>query len=331
MKREVRSTKPWRKQGFLIGERDYRVKMKKLVEPLLAKYKKEGDFRSFDGRRIHYHYMIHPQEKAAIVISHGFCEFVGKYYEMMYYFYKLGYSVFFIEHRGHGYSERTTANLSKVYVRSFHEYVADMNQFVERIVKKKSTSGKYMLYAHSMGGAIATMYLEKYPKVFSKAVLSAPMLEMRYGDFSAVEVRVLLFISKIFRWRERYIPGHHDFNGIYNYAASSSQSKARYKYIFQMRLSDEHYQTCGSTYSWARAGILATEYMKKHAHEVKTPILLCQAGKDSLVQPGAQRFFANESWRTHISRYPTSKHEIYNSKSRIRKAYYNEIFTFLEG
>ena len=275
--------------------------------------------------------MIHPQEKAAIVISHGFCEFVGKYYEMMYYFYKLGYSVFFIEHRGHGYSERTTSNLSKVYVKSFHEYVADMNQFVERIVKKKSTSGKYMLYAHSMGGAIATMYIEKYPKVFSKAVLSAPMLEMRYGDFSAVEVRVLLFISKIFRWRERYIPGHHDFNGIYNYATSSSQSKARYKYIFQMRLSDEHYQTCGSTYSWARAGILATEYMKKHAHEVKTPILLCQAGKDSLVQPGAQRFFANESWRTHISRYPTSKHEIYNSKSRIRKAYYNEIFTFLEG
>ena len=38
MKKEDRGIKPWRKQGFLIGERDYRVKMKKLVEPLLAKY-----------------------------------------------------------------------------------------------------------------------------------------------------------------------------------------------------------------------------------------------------------------------------------------------------
>lgn len=330
MTREGRGVKPWRKQGFLIGERDYRVKMQKVVEPFMAKYKKEGDFRSFDGMRIHYHYMIHPKEKAAIVISHGFCEFVAKYYEMMYYFYRLGYSVFFIEHRGHGYSGRVTENQSKVCVGSFHEYVADMNQFVERIVKRRSLSGRYLLYAHSMGGAIAVMYLEKYPKVFSKAVLSAPMLEMRYGDFSAAAVKSLLLLAKLFHWTNRYIPGHHDFDGVYDFATSCSQSKARYKYTFQKRLEDEHYQTCGSTYSWARAGIEATKYMKKHAHQVKIPILLCQAGRDSLVQPGAQRFFANASWRTHIKRYPASEHEIYNSTNRIRNAYYNDIFTFLE-
>lgn len=326
-----KKVKPWKKQGFLIGERDYKVKMERIVEPFMREHKCEGDFRSFDGMNIHYHYLLNPKEKAAIVISHGFCEFVAKYYEMMYYYYQLGYSVFFIEHRGHGYSGRMTENRNKVYVRSFHEYVADMNQFVERIVKRKSTSGKYMMFAHSMGGAIATMYIEKYPKVFSNAVLSAPMLEMRYGDFSAWTVNCLLVVSKLLCWGERYIPGHHDFDGIDDFTTSCSQSRARHNYTFRKRMEDEHYQTSGSTYGWAVAGIQATQYIKQHAHEVKIPILLCQAGRDSLVQPGAQRYFASVAWRTHISRYPNAKHEIFNARSSIRKNYYNEVFTFLEG
>lgn len=320
----------WRKRGFFIGEKDYRVKMKRVVEPFMEAHKQEGDFRSFDGTSIHYHYMINPNEKAAIVISHGFCEFVGKYYEMMYYFYKIGYSVFFIEHRGHGYSGRSTANNSKVYVRSFQEYITDMNQFVERVVKKRSLSGKYKLFGHSMGGAIAAMYLERYPKTFSRAVLCAPMIEMRYGDFSGFAVNCMYVASKALHLAQYYIPGHHDFDGVYDYFSGCSQSKVRDKYAFEKRLEDVHYQTNGSTFGWATAGIQASRYMKKNAHKVKIPVLLCQAGRDTLVQPEAQNYFANASWRTHISRYPTAKHEIYNSTSKVRRAFYNEVFTFLE-
>jgi len=36
---------------------------------------------------------------------HGFCEFFGKFHETAYTFYEQGYSVFFVELRGHGYSE----------------------------------------------------------------------------------------------------------------------------------------------------------------------------------------------------------------------------------
>ena len=69
------------------GEEDFLDKMNNVVLPFFRINMLEGEFKSFDGRSIHYYYLRNPEEKAAIVISHGFCEFNGKYHEMMYYFY----------------------------------------------------------------------------------------------------------------------------------------------------------------------------------------------------------------------------------------------------
>ena len=113
----------WREKNFLINEEDFEAKMQETVLPLLKADIREEYFTSRDESRIHTEYMINPDEKAAIVISHGFCEFAGKYHEMMYYMYKCGYSVFFIDHRGHGYSDKCDVDPDMVYVKSFQEYV----------------------------------------------------------------------------------------------------------------------------------------------------------------------------------------------------------------
>lgn len=59
-----------------------------------------------DGTRLRSYAAVNPEEKASIVMIHGFCEFFGKYHETAWRFYQEGYSVFFVELRGHGASGR---------------------------------------------------------------------------------------------------------------------------------------------------------------------------------------------------------------------------------
>ena len=70
--------------------------METIVKPWLENTVKEGDVLSYDGIRLHYYYAIYPEEKASIIFTHGFCEFFGKYHEMVYRFYQQGFSVFFL-------------------------------------------------------------------------------------------------------------------------------------------------------------------------------------------------------------------------------------------
>lgn len=318
-------------EGLLFGEANFEERMRKEVQPWLKNQVKDGYFRSWDGSRIHYLSAVHPRERAAVVFSHGFCEFSGKYHEMMYYFYQMGYSVFFMEHRGHGFSRRFLKDLHKVYVKSYQEYVKDLHVFVDGIVKKRSKSGELYLFAHSMGGAIGALFLEEYPEVFSKAVLSSPMMELNFGNVADWQAALLAAWSVIARWDTRYVPGQKGFDYTYSFAGSSCLSEVRYAYVFRQRKQTPEYRTYGGTYAWARASLRATRRLEKYADRVKIPVLLLQAGKDTMVKPGGQEEFAARSKNTKLVRFPESKHEIFNGTARIRERYYREVFAFYES
>ena len=112
----------------LLGEDDYTDQMTKIVRPVLEANRKSGYFTSYDDTKIFYEYYINPQEKAAVVISHGFCEFTAKYEEFVYYFFQAGYSVFLFDYRGHGYSKRLLEDMGKVHVHSYNEYVLNTTE-----------------------------------------------------------------------------------------------------------------------------------------------------------------------------------------------------------
>lgn len=315
---------------FLFGEEDFENKMNNIVLPILRINLMEGEIKSFDGKNIHYYYLKNPNEKAAVVISHGFCEFNGKYHELMYYFYEMGYSVFMPEHRGHGYSYRECEDLCKVHIDDFDTYVEDFKQFINQVVAVKSDTKKYILFAHSMGGAVGALFLEKYPEVFKKAVLSSPMMQLRFGNYSMAVVKTMLTMAKLFRWKYKYAPGQHGFDNIDVFDTSSALSRPRYDYVFKLRQQDPMYCTYGSTYGWTMAAAKSASDIKKKAHTITTPILLCQAGLDSLVQPGPQKTFARTAKNVKLIKYNASKHEIFNATEDIRKDYYKEIFEFLK-
>ena len=312
------------------GEDDYIEKMSSVVEPFLREHDRADYFTGVGGAKLHYHALINPDERAAIVISHGFCEFFGKYHEMAYYYYSSGYSVFFIEHRGHGLSHRETDDPEKVHCSNFDNYVEDLEAFMEQVVTKKSLTGRFLLFGHSMGGCIGGLFLERHPSYFQAAVLSSPMMELSYNNTPLFAVKALMLFARLAGWEERYAPGQHGFDGVNRFSDCSSQSKVRYDYYFNYRVNDPSCRTSGGTYGWVESSISAMESVIADAGKIRVPVLLIQAGCDEIVKPGGQERFAAGSLSVELVEYPKARHEIFNSLTDDRIAYYEQVIGFYE-
>ncbi len=313
----------------IFGEKDFKNKMETVVAPFIRENVKDGYFYSSDGARMHYYAAVNQMERAAVVISHGFKEFFSKYHEMTYYLYKMGYSVFFIDHRGHGFSYREVPEYDKVTIKSYNRYVEDLKSFMDQIVSHESMTRRYYLIAHSMGGAIGALFLEKYPKYFKKAVLSAPLMEMNFQGIPKPVVRFLLIFGQLMHWNTRYVPKQHGYTGKYNFKTSNCMSQPRYEYIYQYKKTVPQFQMSGGSYDWTNATVKATRQILRDVEKVRVPVLLIQAGADSVVKLSGQNRFADRSLMVHMVRIPDSKHEMFNGTLKIRKKFYSEVFKFL--
>lgn len=326
----------------VFGEDDYRQAIEKEIDPFLKEHAIVDYVTTWDGAKLRYSYVIHPEEKGRVVISHGFCEFLDKFREVIYLFYEMGYSVFFVEHRGHGYSTREIDDLDKVVIKDYDVYVEDFKSFIDQIVCKvpltdaqgnevadTADTKQLILYAHSMGGEIGALFLEKYPQYFKKAILSSPLMQMNFGSFPDAAVSLLMGVSHLLRWGNNYVPGEHGFEEINEYETSSAKSKARYDEMFESRMTDKNYRTFGGTYCWVWATLRGIKRLQKDAAKVKIPVLLFQAGQDSMVRPAGQNRFAKEAADVKLIRYEDSKHEVYNATEDIRFASYQAMDQFL--
>jgi lysophospholipase len=316
-------------QGIFLDEEDYSDKLKKSVYPVLDANRKNGYFQSFDDARIYYEYFLHPQEKAAVVISHGFCEFCAKYEEMIFYFFQEGYSVFFFEYRGHGNSQRFIGDKDKIYINSYDEYVLDLKNYITKVVRKCSGQKRPVLFAHSMGGTVGALFLERFPEVFSCAVLSSPMLEINCGMIPYFLVCAVLLTQNLLGMKRKYVPGQGKYGGVSHFDAGCCQSKARYDDILQKRMQNCNFQTNGATVAWALESMKAMKVLQKNGDKVTAPVLLFQAGGDTLVKARGQNRFAQRSRNTQLVVMPGAKHEIYNVDRKTREQYYREIFAFI--
>lgn len=303
--------------------------MQNKVVPELSKVKVTGYHNAADGTKIYYEKYINPAEKDVVVISHGFCEFTEKYEEVIYYFFCKGYSVYILDHRGHGNSDRKIEDLSKVHVLSFDEYVSDFAEFVNDIVKRDRVNKKLVLYAHSMGGAIGALLLEEYPDLFDCAILSSPMLKMRYKGMPDFMIGLLKVYAKLFPVGEKYAPGQKAFDGKKDDDFGCCTSEVRYGYLFRKREDNEKYRMNGATYGWSVSAINAIKKIQKNVSKIKVPVLLFQAGNDQVVDNIGQNKFAKKNKNVILIKIPNAKHEIYNSDYNIIKWYYDVMWRFL--
>ncbi|ACD54172.1 lysophospholipase [Clostridium botulinum] len=317
--------------SLVIEEDDYEESMKGLVEPYLNSKRTEGYFKVNDDINLYYQQYKVENSKGTIVISHGFTETLEKYKEMIYYFLNKGYSVYGIEHRGHGRSGSLgVVDESQIHIEDFNLYVSDFKSFIDDIVKPEIGSQKLFLFAHSMGGAIGTKFLEEYPGYFDAAILSAPMLEVNTGSVPSFLAKSISWICTNISLGHKYAPTQKPYSNEYNLEDSCTSSEARYKYYYDIQSSNKEFQRGGSSFSWLNSSLDITKEItkKENASKVEIPVLLFQAEKDTYVKPKGQNEFSQYAPNCKLILMVGSKHEVYREKDGILKAYLNQVFDF---
>lgn len=318
--------------SFYLSEENFEKEMETMVEPFLKSHEVKGTFEAADGSLIAYYKYVLSDAKAGIVISHGFTEFAAKYGEWIYLFLRAGYSVFFLEHRGHGESARAVEDIERVHVDSYEEYVQDIHTFMTKIVIPENGRNPCFLYAHSMGGAIGTLTIEEYPTLFDAAVLSAPMFSINMGAFPVWLAKLVARLQIKRKKGKEFAVGQHGYDRNEKFEESCSLSKARFRYIEKKRDENVNYHTSGGTYSWALASLLAQKkaVSSENVAKIMIPVLLFQAGNDTLVHPKGQEKFVKQCKTAEMIIVTDSKHEIYNADEKIQQAFFEEIMDFYE-
>jgi alpha-beta hydrolase superfamily lysophospholipase len=150
-----------------------------------------GTFKTSDGMNL-FEQWWHPekQPKANIAIVHGYAEHSTRYTHVAEYLMHQGYAVETFDLRGHGQSDG-----KRTFVRSFNEYLTDLEQFLERVRQRIKTENMFLL-GHSMGGAIVTLFtITKKPDI-KGLILSGPALKIS-DDISPLLVRLSSMIGTV--------------------------------------------------------------------------------------------------------------------------------------
>ena len=322
-------------KDILISEENYFNEMDNIVRPYLAGFEKTGKFKSFDEKEIFYRYYLNDNAKASVVVCHGFTENSEKFLEMIYYYHLEGYNVFALDHRGHGYSYREVEDTSVSHINKFEDYVEDLNCFVEKIVKPESSSLPLFVYAHSMGGAVAVLYLMKYPDIFEKAVLTAPMIFPQTQGVPVFATKLLTSFFKLIGMKKKRVFVQKSFdpkNVTYVFEMSNATSRNRFDYIMRTKINNKFYFNSCASYNWVRESLKITKIMlnPKNCDKIKAKVFLFQGEIDNSVRKEYQPMFVSMVKDAKIKEIKGSKHEIYLSPNDVLEEYLTDIFEFLE-
>lgn len=318
-------------RDIYITEDQFNDTMETAAVPYIDQYKQTGYIKGQKNVSLYYEKYVLENAKGTVVISHGLTESLEKYDEMIYYFLNMGYSVYGMEHRGHSRSGRLGIDSSQVHIESFRYYYKDLKTFLDQIVVPAAGKNNLYLYAHSMGGGIATRFLETYPEYFKAAVLSSPMLEIQSGKIPSFFAKLLAHGLSITPWETKYIMGQGAYEDTYDFVNSNTHSEVRYARNWETRVNNPILQMGGSSYQWLSesyyAACMATSAI--NASKVKIPVLLFQAGQDTLVGEDGQNNFAKYAKNCTIVRYENARHDIYGESDEILSDYVSKLFHFL--
>lgn len=295
-----------------------------------------GQFSSHDNLTLHYSYYLSPQRQRAIVICAGRMETAVKYSELIFDLATAGYSVFILDHRGQGQSDRLLLNRHKGYVADFKDYADDFSAFIEQIVRPQQHQ-QHIAFCHSMGGAIFSYYTQLYPQhPFSCAVLASPMFGINTGiiplAFAEKTVEKLTRLNSRFGRESWYFPGQQDYF-VKTFAANFlTTSKYRYQWLSSLYTLYPDTQLGGATLGWLTAAIRVMKQLQQQAQHWNLPVLLLQAQQDKVVSNKAQ-----DDWYQQLpavlfkqkQTFSGARHELFMETDSIRQHVLTTISAFL--
>ncbi len=264
--------------------------------------------------------------RGSLIFSPGRTEFIEKYSEVIEDFSQRGFTVFVVDPRGQGLSDRPLADPVISYVHDFQEYADDLAFAVDQF--EPLLPKPHILVGHSMGGTIVLQSVLSGVIYPSAVITSAPML----GIFD-LETPVMGWLIKFLAFiglRTKDLPFQKQRNGEpipfeINKLTSDPVRYARWAEFFR---TIPRLRVGAPSFGWISAAMKAMAYVNRNADKLKIPSLVVAAGADPIVDPASNKSFAANSGSTfHI--IPGALHELMIERDIYRDQFFDAFDTFL--
>ena len=315
---------------YLVSSEDYSSVLQGTVLPELSACRSDRTVSGKDGFPLFCSEFHADEPCGTVLILHGFTENTCKYSELIYSLVRNHYSVVAYDQRGHGRSGRADglSHSSVTHVDRFEDYVKDLSVICDTVLE--GFPKPWLLFAHSMGGAVAALFLEQFPDVFSAAALCAPMIAPATGGLpshaasSAAKILCFFGQSKSNPFFMKTYSCPEDFG------SSCANDFARFSWYDTEKAHTESYQNSTPSCRWIVESIGVTrKILAPGAPEsISCPVFLTAADKDTSVRPDEQKQFIKRVPHGRYLFVKDSKHEIYRSVNSVFFPWWHQILSF---
>lgn len=140
----------------------------------MAYQKTTGEFRSSDDKHMIRYYVYTPVSgdiRAILQISHGMCEYIGRYEEFASFLCENGVLVCGNDHLGHGSAAQESDSLGYFAKKDGWQLLPADVRKLTILMQKRYPGVPYFLLGHSMGSFVARVYLAKYGELLDGAII----------------------------------------------------------------------------------------------------------------------------------------------------------------
>jgi lysophospholipase len=285
--------------------------------------------RGLDGCR--FRTMYWPNEnsncRGTLLVLPGATEFIEKYFETINDALERNFSVYCVDWRGQGLSDRALFNPHKHHYANFDSLVEDLDSLANELINGDFPQPLAIL-AHSMGGHVALRYLSERDHPFERAIFSAPMVDIRYAGIPAVMAKALIRVANKIGFSEFYAIGQGNYGPLRRTRAAMLLLTSD-----RDRFEDTHYQIAlnpdlalgGQTYGWLQAALLSIDELNAdgHAEKIDIPITIVQAGADRLIDNARQKTFGARVPRCAFHVIDKARHELLKENDQIRRQFWS--------
>ena len=318
-------------EGLILSPR-YAETMEQEVLPRLEACCTNITVHGFGGRPLYAcRYQADSPARGTMVMVHGFTENAFKFSELIHSLLLNGLCVVAYDQRGHGRSWRpeNLQDPSLTHVDSFDEYEKDLQAVCLQVLK--GMPKPWMLFSHSMGGAVSTLFLERHPRIFSRAVLSSPMIAVNLHGLPAFAAGLICRGGILLGKRSRRLFTSSPYAGKEDFETSCATGRERFDWYEDIRAARPEFQNNGPSYGWTLESLKVTKTLLEPGapEKIACPVLLFSAENDEMVLNSFQDRLASRIRQVRHETVPGSRHEIYRSEDAVLFPWWQEVLEFL--
>lgn len=230
-----------------------------------------------------------------MVLAHGLSEHAGRYEHVAAAFNERGYSLWALDHRGHGRSGGRPA-----YVDRFEDLIEDLHAFMSR-AGAELPGRKPFLFGHSMGGCVATGYAIRHDAELAGLLLSNPLATIKTAPGTVAVGRLLSKVAPRL--------------GVYSVPADGVSNDPEVVRDYEEDPLNFHGKVPARTIAELGDEV---ETFAGAAAAITVPVLILYSETDPIVAPEGSRMLAERvgSDDVTIRDFPGLRHELMNEPQR---------------